>query len=199
LCVCVCVSASMRGSDVSIFQRSKQLSRFNENCYKFCATAVYPNLNYLNFLLLVTAEIRTPKVWGHKDTGATPLYCNYLCSSLEPITKSFFSVWQLRLSCCGAPSLTREWICNLLVQLHLGLARAVTLESQFRRTQTICLFHFRLQQPGQPDPRTYIPQEQGGPVIPPGTGFPFLRLIRLVGPRRRYSSPPPHGLLSSEV
>jgi hypothetical protein len=26
---------------------------------------------------------------------------------------------------------------------------------------------------------TYIPQEQGGPVIPPGTGFPFRRLLRL--------------------
>jgi hypothetical protein len=26
-------------------------------------------------------------------------------------------------------------------------------------------------QPGGPGPRIYIPQEQGGPVIPPGTGF----------------------------
>jgi hypothetical protein len=29
-----------------------------------------------------------------------------------------------------------------------------------------------LYQPGGPGPRTYIPQEQGGPVIPPGTGWP---------------------------
>jgi hypothetical protein len=29
----------------------------------------------------------------------------------------------------------------------------------------------RLPQPGGPGPCTYIPQEQGGPVIPPGTGF----------------------------
>jgi hypothetical protein len=28
----------------------------------------------------------------------------------------------------------------------------------------------RLSQPGGPGPRIYIPQEQGGPVIPPGTG-----------------------------
>jgi hypothetical protein len=33
----------------------------------------------------------------------------------------------------------------------------------------------RLPQPGRPDPRIYIPQEQGGPVILPGTGFPFHR------------------------
>jgi hypothetical protein len=31
--------------------------------------------------------------------------------------------------------------------------------------------------------RVYIPQEQGGPVIPPGTGFPFQRLLRLTGLR----------------
>jgi hypothetical protein len=32
-----------------------------------------------------------------------------------------------------------------------------------------------LPQPGGPGPLSYIPQEQGGPVIPPGTGFPFRR------------------------
>jgi hypothetical protein len=31
----------------------------------------------------------------------------------------------------------------------------------------------RLPQPGGPGPRTYNHQEQGGPVIPAGTGFPF--------------------------
>jgi hypothetical protein len=41
----------------------------------------------------------------------------------------------------------------------------------------------RLPQPGGPGPRIYISQEQGGPVIPPGTGFPFRRLLRLVGLR----------------
>jgi hypothetical protein len=34
------------------------------------------------------------------------------------------------------------------------------------------------------------PQEQGGPVIPPGTGLP-LRLLRLAGLRWGYSNPPP--------
>jgi hypothetical protein len=41
--------------------------------------------------------------------------------------------------------------------------------------------------PGRPGPRIYIPQEQGGPVIPPDTCFPFRRLLRLIGLRWRYS------------
>jgi hypothetical protein len=39
----------------------------------------------------------------------------------------------------------------------------------------------RFPQPGGPGLRIYIPQEQGGPVISPGTGFPFRRLLRLAG------------------
>jgi hypothetical protein len=34
-----------------------------------------------------------------------------------------------------------------------------------------------------------IPQEQGGPVIPSNTEFPFRRLLRLAGLRSRYSNP----------
>jgi hypothetical protein len=48
-------------------------------------------------------------------------------------------------------------------------------------------------QPGGLGPRIYIPQEQGGTVIPLGTGFHFRRLLRLSGLRWRYSNPPPHG------
>jgi hypothetical protein len=49
----------------------------------------------------------------------------------------------------------------------------------------------RLPQPGGPCPHIYISQEQGGPVIPPGTGFPFCRLTGL---QWRYSTlPPRHG------
>jgi hypothetical protein len=38
----------------------------------------------------------------------------------------------------------------------------------------------RLPQPEGPGVRIYVPQEQGGPVRPPGTGFPF-RHLRLQG------------------
>jgi hypothetical protein len=64
---------------------------------------------------------------------------------------------------------------SFTLQLLLGLARAVTLGSMSRRTQGhILLSHLRLPQPGGPGPHIYISQEQGGPVIPPGTKFPFV-------------------------
>jgi hypothetical protein len=44
----------------------------------------------------------------------------------------------------------------------------------------------RLPKPGGPGPRIYISQEQGGPVMSPGTGFPFRHLLRLAGLRWRY-------------
>jgi hypothetical protein len=54
----------------------------------------------------------------------------------------------------------------------------------------------RLPQHGGAGPRIYIPQEQGGPVIPPGTGFPFRHLLRLARLRWRHSTPTPHGIVS---
>jgi hypothetical protein len=89
---------------------------------------------------------------------------------------------QLRLCYFVAPSLTRGRVCTLLAQFLLGLSRAVTLGSKSHRTHGhILLPHLRLPQPGGPGSRIYIPQEQGGPDIPPGTGFPFCPLLRLAG------------------
>jgi hypothetical protein len=63
--------------------------------------------------------------------------------------------------------------------------------SESRRTWNHTLLsHLRLPQPGGPGSHIYIPQEHGGPVIPPGTGFPLLRLLRFAfqvwGLRSRY-------------
>jgi hypothetical protein len=91
---------------------------------------------------------------------------------LEPMTRFILSLWRLRVFLYGAPSLTRGWVCNLLVRLLLGIARAVTLGSKSRRTHGhILLSHLRLLQPGGSFLRIYIPKEQGGPFIPPGTGL----------------------------
>jgi hypothetical protein len=69
---------------------------------------------------------------------------------------------------------------NLLVELMLGLANAVTVRFKSHGTDDLILLsHFGLPQPGRLGPRIYIPQEQGGPVIPLGTGFPLIRLLRL--------------------
>jgi hypothetical protein len=65
--------------------------------------------------------------------------------------------------------------------------------SKSRRTHDyILLSHVRVPQTGGPGPRIYIPQERGGPVVPPGTGFYSRRFLRLAELRWRYSNPPPH-------
>jgi hypothetical protein len=65
----------------------------------------------------------------------------------------------------------------------------ITQWSELLRTRNHTLLsHLRLPQPGGPGSRIYIPQEQGGPVIPPSTGFPLHRLLRLAGVRWRYSN-----------
>jgi hypothetical protein len=63
-----------------------------------------------------------------------------------------------------SPSLTRGRVFNLL--LLLCLASAVPLGSESHGVQDHILLpqSFRLPQPGGPDPRIYISQEQGGPV-----------------------------------
>jgi hypothetical protein len=88
----------------------------------------------------------------------------------------------------------RGRVCNLV--LLLRLASAVPFSSESHGTQDhILLSQFlRLLQPEGPGPSIYIPQEQGGQVIPPGTVFPFRSLLRLAGLRWRYYNPPPHGL-----
>jgi hypothetical protein len=131
------------------------------------------------------------------------LYCDrrsvhrFVLMSSVAHDQIFITVGHLRSSCCGAPSLTRGRVCNLLAQF------AVTIGPKSRRTHDhILLSHLRPppppHQPGGPGPRIYIPQEQGGPVILPGTGFPFCRLVRLAELRWRYSNPLPHWLYNPE-
>jgi hypothetical protein len=63
-----------------------------------------------------------------------------------------------------------------------AFARAVALESGSRRAHDhVILSHFRQHQRGRPGPRIYIPHEQGSPVLPSATEFPFRRLLRLGG------------------
>jgi hypothetical protein len=46
--------------------------------------------------------------------------------------------------------------------------------------------------PGKPGPCIHVPQWKDGPIIPPGTGFPFHRLLQFTGLRWRYLKQPPH-------
>jgi hypothetical protein len=84
---------------------------------------------------------------------------------------------QLQVFYFMAPALTRGLVCNLL--LLLGLASEDPLESESLGTQVHILLSqfFRFPQPGGQGPRIYIPQGQGGPVIPTSTGFNVYKLV----------------------
>jgi hypothetical protein len=92
-----------------------------------------------------------------------------------------------------APSLTRRRVCNLLYNCFCTL-QDQSLLCRGPAELTV-IFYCPIWDPqlGWPGPRIYIPQEEGGPVILPGTWFPFYRLLRLAGRRWMYSIPPPHG------
>jgi hypothetical protein len=62
------------------------------------------------------------------------------------------------------PSLTRGLVCNLLVQLLLGLARVFTLGSKSHRTQRS---YFSVSNKTPPTCRVRFPY-----LYPPGTGWP---------------------------
>jgi hypothetical protein len=104
-------------------------------------------------------------------------------------------IFFFQLNTCGhSPyvtfSLAIGWACRL--QLLLALASAIILRSESRWTHHILLSQTRdSPQTGRPGPRIYSPQEQGCPVIPPGTGFPSRRLLRLSWLRWKYKTPPP--------
>jgi hypothetical protein len=117
------------------------------------------------------------------------VYCQSVRLGAKPLeTHDQSFVFQLN-TCYHSPyitsSLTRGWVCRL--QLLLILASAVILRSESHGIHEQILFSQIRDSPqlGGPGHRIYIPQEQGGPVIPLSTGFPFRRLLRLAGLRWR--------------
>jgi hypothetical protein len=84
---------------------------------------------------------------------------------LRPDFYYCLTVWQLRSCFCGAPSLTRGWVC--LLYMLLVLASAVCLGSESLETRN----HILLSQVWD---------------------FPFRCLLRLAASRWRYLTPPPH-------
>jgi hypothetical protein len=92
------------------------------------------------------------------------LSTEHSCTHLGLTTRSLLLVWQLRSWSCGAPSLTRGRVC--LLYMLLTLASAIFLCSESLGTRD----HILLSQIWD---------------------FSFRRLLRLAGPRWRYSIPPP--------
>jgi hypothetical protein len=84
------------------------------------------------------------------------------CDQILPPVGRFLS------ESCGLVSVG----CPLWREDGSAVCNAITQCSESRRTRNQTLLsHLRLPQLGGPGSCIYIPQEQGGPVIPPGTGL----------------------------
>jgi hypothetical protein len=102
------------------------------------------------------------------------------------------SIRQLWVCYFVALSLTRKRVCNLLYNCFWALPEQSLLGRSPAELIFYCLIWDAPNLEGEV-PVFISPKEQSGPAIPPGTGFPFCRLLRLVELWWRYSNPPPHG------
>jgi hypothetical protein len=97
---------------------------------------------------------------------------------------------------CGAPSLTRSFVCGF--QFFLGIANAVFLGSEFHEIHEHIPFSLflRLSQPGGPSSCIYFTQEESIPVMAPGigTGLQYLHCSSVSRKRRRKGNPVPGGI-----
>jgi hypothetical protein len=86
----------------------------------------------------------------------------------------------LRVCYFVAPSLTRGRVCNLLYNCFWALPEPSLLGRSPAELRSIfyCLI-WDSPQPGGPGSRIYIPQEQGGPDMPPGTGFNLISEVKV--------------------
>jgi hypothetical protein len=106
---------------------------------------------------------------------------------------------QLRVCYFVAPSLTRGRVCNLLFNCFCALPEQSLLGRS--PAELTAIFYCLIRDPPNLEGHVpvFISPLTGGPVIPPGTGFPSCRLLRLAGQRWRYSNPPVHGSSSVGV
>jgi hypothetical protein len=100
----------------------------------------------------------------------------------------FVTVRQLQVRWCGAPSLMKGWVCHLTIAAGPRQRSHSWVWVPRYSWPYFTISDLRLTQPGGPGPPFYIPQEQGGPVIPPGTRFPFCCLLWLAGIQWRYQT-----------
>jgi hypothetical protein len=89
---------------------------------------------FLVLLLDELPQIKFKLIYDRRSVGQSVLVSG---SHLETMIRFLFFVWRLWVSWCGAPPLTREWVCNLLVQLLLGLAEQSLLGQSSAELATI--------------------------------------------------------------
>jgi hypothetical protein len=128
--------------------------------------------------------------------GLPPISSSWRQAPWDSRSEVLFSNWTLVVMVLMQHPLWREdryvvyygcW--SSLAQLFWGLSLAGLM------TKFYCL---RFETPPTCS-RIFISQEQGGPVVLPGTRFHSCRLLRLAGLRLRYSTPLPFGFLESTL
>jgi hypothetical protein len=111
--------------------------------------------------------------------------------SLWPI---FHSPWHF-LDSCGFVILWRlPWRETIFCCCWASPAQSLTGLSPTGLNTIFCCPISWDSQHGGPGVRIYIPQEQGGPIIPPGTEFRLGRILRLAGLLWRYFNPSPYSI-----
>jgi hypothetical protein len=146
------------------------------------------HVSWQRLLTLEILQLHAPKSSFHRlgyftYGGLPPISSSWWQDPWDPWSLFFPPKWTLAVIV----------LCDILSDERLGLSFTAAAGPRQRSHSQVLVpldswSHFavsdsRLSQPGGPDPRIYIPQEQGGPVIPPGTRFPFRRLLRLAGLR----------------
>jgi hypothetical protein len=141
---------------------------YSENiCHVF--TTIWRVLN-----IILNARSRSYFTTDSQSVGQSVcLGIEHPCGTCDQI---LLPVGMLLSEICGLLSIGRP----LWREDGSSIYSVITQWSESLRTRNHTLLsHLRLPQPGGPGSRIYIPQEQIGPVIPPGTGFPLRRLLRL--------------------
>jgi hypothetical protein len=113
--------------------------------------------------VLLAADCQSTSKSGYRASLWDPWPEFVFCSSF---------VGQLRRRAFNASSLTRKRVCNLLLNCFWALPEQSTLAEVPQNSRPYFTVSFETE-PGGLGSRSYILQEQGGPVIPPGTGFPY--------------------------
>jgi hypothetical protein len=151
-----------------------------------------------------------PQALGYSLNWISPIVCQIYVTAGGQSASLFWcqeTLWGLRLDFYYCQTLTGLLVWGGLSDKKMCLPFTIAAAPRQRSHSWVrvsrdswpyfTVSHSSHHQLGGPGPRIYIPQEQGGPVILPGAGFPFRRLLRVSRLRRSNSNPPPRPQLFS--
>jgi hypothetical protein len=134
----------------------------------------------------VTVEVIEPA--STQDTESISKSKSKLYYDLRSVSQSVLEkkapIWGLRPDFYYCHTVAGLLMWGALSDERTGLSFTIVAGPRQRshsRLRYFAVSGSRLLQSGGPGPRIYIPQVQGGPVIPPSIGFPFRRPLRLPG------------------